>query len=295
MNIAIRDEILLEVFSSIIEGLNYLKLNQFELHLNNDFQSYSLNSSHKVSIKSEEQLFKYKKELQEKKVFVSALLTDFDVSMHTKEQSIDWFKNAVNIAYTLGSKVIRIDSSLQQEHLYSFGEKVELFSNIISELFSEIENISIRLGIENHGKEGNNPIFLLSVVHTVGDPRLGLTLDLGNFYWRGYPLSETEAILKLLAPYAKHTHIKNIAYPKTAQEIYREIGWEYATYVCPIFKGDINIETILTELKKSNYDGVLCIEDESLGNFSDPIHKREILKQDVEFLIEITNDIQFDN
>jgi sugar phosphate isomerase/epimerase len=240
-------------------------------------------------------LLSLKKELQEQNIIVSALLTDFDISMHTENQSIDWLKNAVNIACTLGTPIIRIDSLLQQEHLYTFGKKIELFSNIFSELFAEIEDTPIKFAIENHGKEGNNPIFLLSVVHTIDDPRLGLTLDFGNFYWRGYPLSETEAILKLLAPYAKHTHIKNIAYPKTAQEIYRETGWEYDTYVCPIFKGDINIETILTELKKTNYDGVLCIEDESLGHFEDITQKRQILKQDVEFLIEITNDIQFDN
>lgn len=295
MNIAIRDEILLESFSSITEGLKFLNLNHLELHLNNEFQSYPLNSNHKISLKSEETLLSFKKELQEQNIFVAALLTDFDISMHTEEQSIDWLKNAVNIASTLGAKVIRIDSLLQQEHLYTFGGKIELFANIFSELFAEIQDTPINFGIENHGKDGNNPIFLLSVVHTIDDPRFGLTLDFGNFYWRGYPLSETEAILKLLAPYAKHTHIKNIAYPKTAQEIYRETGWEYATYLCPIFKGDVNIEGILPELKKSNYDGVLCIEDESLGHFEDITQKKQILKQDVEFLIEITNDIQFDN
>lgn len=295
MNIAIRDEILLESFSSIAEGLHSLNLNQFELHLTNDFQSYSLNSNHKISLKSEEELLSYKNGLQEQNIFAIALLTDFDISMHTEEQSIGWLKDVVHIASTLGTKVIRIDSLLQQEHLYTFGKKVELFSNIFSELFSEIGDIPIKFGIENHGKEGNNPIFLLSVVHTIDDPRFGLTLDFGNFYWRGYPLSETEAILKLLAPYAKHTHIKNIGYPKTAQEIFRETGWEYETYVCPIFKGDIDIESVSTELKKSNYDGVLCIEDESLGHFEDIDQKRQILKQDVEFLIEITNDIQFNN
>lgn len=295
MNIAIRDETLLNAFPSIVEGMNALQLNELELHLDDNFQSYSLLGNRKLSLQSEEQILELKKDLQTKKIHVPALLTDFDVSMHTIEQSVNWFKQAVNIANMLGAKVIRVDSLLQQEHLYTFGKKVELFVDVFSELLIETKDVPIEFGIENHGKEGNNPIFLLSVVHTIDDPRFGLTLDLGNFYWRGYPLSETEAILKLLAPYAKHTHIKNIAYPETAQEVYREVGWEYETYVCPIFKGDINIETVLSELKKYNYNKVLCIEDESLGKFSDPSQKKEILKQDVEFLFEITNDIQFEN
>lgn len=295
MNISIRDDILMEAFPSIQEGLKFLNLNNFELHLTDDFQSFELKSNNKICLESEEKLLFLKKELQEQDVYVSALLTGFDLSMHSAEQSVEWFKIVGKIAYKLGARVIRVDSSLQQESLYTFGEKVNLFTDIFSEVFMNLQGYPIEFGLENHGKDGNNPIFLLTIVQNINDPRFGLTLDFGNFYWRGYPLSETEAILKLLAPYAKHTHIKNIAYPKMSQEIYRETGWEYETYVCPIFEGDINIEYILTELKKLNYSNALCIEDESLGQFHDPDQKRKILKRDVEFLIEITNDIQFDN
>ncbi len=295
MNISIRDEVLMEAFPSIQEGLQFLNLNNFELHLTDDFQSFELKSNNKICLESEEELLNFKKELQEQDVYVSALLTGFDISMHSEEQSVEWFKTVGKIACQLGTRVIRVDSFLQQETLYTFGKKVNLFTEIFYEILMSLHGYPIEFGVENHGKEGNNPIFLLSLVQNIDDPRFGLTLDFGNFYWRGYPLSETEAILKLLAPYAKHTHIKNIAYPKMSQEIYREVGWEYGTYVCPIFKGDINIEYILTELKKLNYTNALCIEDESLGRFHDPAQKREILKKDVEFLVEITNDIQFDN
>ncbi|HOV33843.1 MAG TPA: TIM barrel protein [Candidatus Hydrogenedens sp.] len=295
MKIAVRDEILLQAFPCIEEGLNYLNLNYFELHLDNAFQTYNLNSGTKVSLNSDEQLSVFKEGLQERDYHLSALLTDFDISMYPIEQTVAWFKQAINIANELQTKVIRVDSILQQEHLYTFGKKVELYYEVFSEIFAEERGTTIEFGLENHGKEGNNPIFLLSVVNTINDPRFGLTLDFGNFYWRGYPLSETEAILKLLAPYAKYIHIKNIAYPEPVQEVYREAGWEYETYVCPVYKGDINIEVILAELKKCSYKGAICIEDESLHLFSDPNEKKEVLKQDIEFINEITNDIQFDN
>ncbi len=295
MNIAIRDEVLLQAFPNIEEGLNYLSLNHLELHLDNAFHVYNLNSNAKISLNSDEQLSSFKENLQERGFEVSALLTGWDISMYPVEQTVAWFKQAIYIANVLHAKAIRVDSILQQEHLYSFGKKVELYYEVFSEILAEEKETTVEFGLENHGKEGNNPIFLLSVVKTINDPRFGLTLDFGNFYWRGYPLSETEAILKLLAPYAKYIHIKNIAYPEPVQEVYRETGWEYKTYVCPIYKGDINIELILAELKNCSYKGAICIEEESLHLFPDPNEKKEVLKQDIEFINEITNDIQFDN
>ena len=44
-------------------------------------------------------------------------------------------------------------------------------------------------------------------------------MDTGNFYWRGYPLSEVYGILEVLAPFAKHTHLKGICdLPVTAPD-----------------------------------------------------------------------------
>ncbi|HPP59573.1 MAG TPA: sugar phosphate isomerase/epimerase family protein [Candidatus Hydrogenedens sp.] len=295
MYIAIRDSVLLEVFPNVVEGAKYLNINHIEFRLNNNFSVANLESDGEMLLETDEQILLYKEECQKQNLIVSALLTEFDLSMASFEKSVEWFKKAVHIAEALEAKVIRIDSMVQQEHLYTFGKKVELYTNVFSEVIAETDDTEIEFGLENHGREGNNPIFLWAVVKNIDSPRFGLTLDFGNFYWRGYPLSETETILKLLATYTKHTHIKNIAYPKTAQEIYREVGWEYDTYVCPIFQGDINIESVLIELKNADYNNVLCIEDESLHHYSDPEKKKEILQKDAEFLIEIMNDIQFDN
>ena len=48
----------------------------------------------------------------------------------------------------------------------------------------------VDLAIENHGAQGNDPAFLDGVFQKVRSPRLGMTLDVGNFYWSGKPLSE---------------------------------------------------------------------------------------------------------
>ncbi len=88
MNIAIRDEVLLQAFPNIEEGLNYLSLNHFELHLDNAFHVYNLNSNAKISLNSDEQLSSFKENLQERGFEVSALLTGWDISMYSVEQTL---------------------------------------------------------------------------------------------------------------------------------------------------------------------------------------------------------------
>lgn len=294
MNISIRDAILLDLFPSIVEGLSVLNLSSFELYVGNDFEVTSLVSKEKVSFHEEDNIRSYRKELAKYSLEICALLTEYDISMSSIEKSIEWFTRVVRIAQLLNAKVVRVDNQLQQEALYPFGKKLDLYTEVFSEVLVATDDSGVFIGIENHGRDGNNPIFLMSLIKSLHSPRFGVTLDFGNFYWRGYPLSETMSILRLLAPSAVHTHIKNIAYPENVQEIYREPGWEYETYVSPIYEGDIDIERIMAELKQNEYQNTFCIEDESLHKF-DEKEKLEVLKADISFIQEIINDIKFEN
>ncbi len=294
MNISIRDIILLDLFPSIVEGLNVLNLSSFELYVSNDFEVTSLVSKDKVSFLEENNIRSYRKELSKYSLEICGLLTEYDISMCSIKKSIEWFTRVVRIAQLLNAKVVRVDSQLQQEALYPFGKKLDLYTEVFSEVLVATEDSGVFIGIENHGRDGNNPIFLMSLIKSLHNPRFGVTLDFGNFYWRGYPLSETMSILRLLAPNTVHTHIKNIAYPENVQEIYREPGWEYDTYVSPIYRGDIDIERIMAELKQNEYQNTFCIEDESVYKF-DEKEKVEVLKADISFIQEIINDLKFEN
>jgi len=106
-------------------------------------------------------------------------------------------------------------------------------------------------------------------------------MDTGNFYWRGYPLSEVYGILTLLAPYARHTHLKNIHYPDPERESMREAGWGYERYVSPLDEGDIDHAKVLRMLHDAGYRGDICIEDESLGHFTPGEERFGILRRDV--------------
>jgi sugar phosphate isomerase/epimerase len=94
-----------------------------------------------------------------------------------------------------------------------------------------------------------------------------MTLDTGNFYWYGWPLSQLYRTLEHFAPRAKHTHIKNINYPAEMVEKRREIGYEYGKYCSPLDEGNIDIARVVRLLVAAGYTGDLCIENEALGKY----------------------------
>ena len=159
----------------------------------------------------------------------------------------------------------------------------DIFVRCVNHILMNTAGIPVDLGIENHGVQGNNPDFLLGLINRVGSTRLGVNLDIGNFYWAGYPLSELYVILQKLAPYTKHTHVKNINYPADLRNKRREAGYEYGKYVCPIPQGDIDIKRVVGYLRAAGYKRDLCIEDESLGRF-DQETRRAHVRDAVEYL-----------
>ncbi len=141
----------------------------------------------------------------------------------------------------------------------------------------------IRYGVENHGKITNDPAFLEKLFDGVGSDKLGLTLDVANFYWWGHPLSEVYALYERFAPRAVHTHCKSIRYPEDKRNVKREMGWEYGKYNCPIYEGDIDFKRVIEILRRAGYRGDLCVEDESLGKL-EKAGRAEALKKQIRYL-----------
>ena len=119
----------------------------------------------------------------------------------------------------------------------------------------------------------------------VGSKRLGLTLDTGNFYWFGHPLSKVYELYETFAPRVFHTHCKSIRYPEAEREKQRPIGWEYGKYDCPIYEGDIDFRRVVKILSAAGYANDLCVEDESLGK-SPAAERRAILAKEIRHLKE---------
>ena len=57
------------------------------------------------------------------------------------------------------------------------------FIAAMQRVLDQTAGTGVDLAMENHGAFGNSPLFLDEVSAAVGDPRLGMTLDIANFYW----------------------------------------------------------------------------------------------------------------
>lgn len=268
-------------FSSPLEGLRALGLESVELELSRDFQVSAFDTREKITLRTDQDAEAYRKRLKDLGVHPCSFLTTRDFSTGEQDAHIRWLGRALELAAIIGMDNIRVDSAMSRERELDFETRVKIFSEGLKGVLKATSGLSVAMGIENHGFQGNNLAFLLNVFDNVGSSRLGSTLDTGNFYWRGYPLSEVYGILRVLAPHAKHTHLKNIRYPEHMRETMREAGWEYATHVSPLELGDIDHCKVIAMLRAAGYEGDLCIEDESLAKFGAAGERIDVLKGDV--------------
>lgn len=251
-----------------------------EVEVNRDFSCPNLfTPTKKYSIATDEQIEALAADLRVHKLQIPAfcLHNRFD---ENPEEEIAWTVSVARAAQKLDVKAIRIDvvpRRLSGEEFFKFA--VETCKRLVE----RSEKTSVKFGIENHGGTTNQVEFLERLLDAVGSDRMGLTLDVANFYWFGYPLDELYAIYRRFAKRAFHTHCKSIRYPKEMQNTKRSMGWEYGKYNCPIYEGDIDFKTVLDILRGVGYEGALCVENESLSKFPEP-ERADILRREVKFL-----------
>jgi len=280
-----------EEFESPLAGMRHLGVDQVELEFSADFAVYAMDTKERIALRSDEDATAYGERLQQMGITPCALLTARDFSQGEMEESIAWLSRAIEMAHLMGAPAVRIDSAMKRERELTFEQRVDLFAQGLGGALERTPGLPTLLGIENHGFQGNNLAFQLNVYQRVGSDRLGATMDTGNFYWRGYPLSEVYGILRVLAPYTKHTHLKNIRYPEETREQTREAGWEYETYVAPLDEGDIDHGFVLQILDQAGYTGDICIEDESLGKFAAADERIAVLERDVAHVRDILDSL----
>jgi len=178
------------------------------------------------------------------------------------EKEVELCTRAAQAAQAMGVAAIRIDVVPQQLTRPAF---LKVATATLARIMAATESTGVAFAIENHGNTTNDPEFLRPLFAGVGSKRLGLTLDTGNFYWFGHPLSKVYDLYEMFAPRVFHTHCKNIGYPAEEREKRRPMGWQYDKYHGPIYAGDIDFRRVVTILKRAGYTNDLCIEDESLG------------------------------
>lgn len=193
---------------------------------------------------------------------------------------IDFCAKLAHIAQQMGIKAMRIDVVTRKMPNAQFLNPAVA---ALKKLIAASEGTGVSFGVENHGPSGNDPAFMMPLLAGVGSKRLGVTLDTGNLYWFGHPLSKVYQLIEAYAPHAVHTHCKNIGYPVDQREAVRPMGWEYAKYEAPIYQGDIDFARVIKILKAAGYTGDLCVENETLHRL--PQGEREtVLAKEIAYL-----------
>ena len=284
MYVSVREVTLQQAgYGSIAEGLNDLKLDSVEVEFFRDYSVWDTAGWNKIAFAPEDAVQKIKDLYGKKKIKICAFLLHNNFNCAEPQKEVQWVIDVIKTAAALKIPAIRIDAITQGEKEEPFEVRVTRFVECMRQALAATSASKVALGIENHGIQGNDPAFLKQVIERVGNKRLGVNMDTGNFYWNGFPLNTVYDILRSVAPHTKHTHVKNIRYPEEKRQQKRENGWEYAKYVSPIYEGDIDHKQVVAILKNAGYNGPLTIEDECLGKFA-AVQKKEILRKDVVYL-----------
>jgi len=285
MEVAVRDACIYQAgFATGVEGLKALGVSLVEVAIDKEGRVRSLASDQLLDLADAGDLARFREELAANGLRVCAFLCSQNFNADDRDAHVAWVTQAVRAADALGVPAVRIDSAMSGQAELPLEERVRIFAAGVTDVLRQTPDSQVALGIENHGRQGNDPAWMRGVIEAVGSPRLGLTLDVGNWYWFGHPLSKVYEIYREFGPLVKATHVKNIRYPEELRETQREIGYEYAKYNCPLDEGDLRMSQVAAILRECGYDGPLTIEDESLGKYPEG-ERQAVLKRDVDHLI----------
>ena len=270
MDVAIRDAMLAEVDPGrVFENLRELGVAAVEIELRPDYSTPSIvrGDGSAYSVKDSSSTAELGRRLSDEGVRAGALLCSTDFASGDADAHVDMAVRAAHAAAELGAPVVRIDP-LTRERSLGMGEVLVAINGHMYNVLRQTRELAVDFGVENHGPLANDPHFLDHVFAAArDDPRLGLTLDTGNFYWFGHPLSEVYHLLERYGSRTKHTHVKNINYPKELAEQRRPIGLDYGRYCSPLDEGNLDLTRVVGILLRTGYGRDLCIENEALDKY----------------------------
>ncbi len=276
MGISIRDAMIpVAEGGSFFDAVRGIGVSAVELEIREDLTCPAFPAE---SIKDVASIRSLRKAFADEAMRISALLLATDFSGPCAESHVAWATRAVRAAAELGVPVIRIDP-LTADRTLATDVVRERFTRHASQLLEQTRGSAVELGMENHGPLANDPAFIDGVFASIPDPRLGLTLDTGNFYWFGFSLDELYDLIDRFAARAKHTHIKSINYPPELRNQRRPVGIDYGKYCCSLDEGNLDLRRIVGSLRRAGYRRNLCIENESLGKHP-PAMRAKLLERD---------------
>lgn len=159
----------------------------------------------------------------------------------------------IAIAQRLGAKVMRICCGGRRTRPASWDQHRAKLLPLLCEVVGVAEQHGVVLAIENHIDLLADE--LVELVETVDSPWLGVCLDTANNLRK---LEDPVQAARKLAPYARATHIKDIA-ANTATKHGNPRDFAFWPSV-PLGQGVIDLAAILGLLRAAGYQGLLALE-----------------------------------
>ena len=173
----------------------------------------------------------------------------------TKEEfdrEVEKMRLTLDLAEILGASVIRVYGGRFKEEVPK-----ERWKDLMVEGFKRTleyaEPKGIKLALDNHGRTTNDADFEVEVIRAVGSKNMGANVDTSNFRWFGHSLQTVERFLKMLMPYALHTHLKDGDGRRGKMRDYTATA---------LGEGEIDVAGFIRDLAASGYQGVYTSEYE---------------------------------
>ncbi|KRF06600.1 xylose isomerase [Paenibacillus sp. Soil766] len=160
-------------------------------------------------------------------------------------QAIQEGKDYIDLAVQLKVPYIRVFGDLVPQ-TDSRAAVVARISTALTELGQYAEGKQVTVLLETHG-DINNYQIIQEILAAASSSALGLLWDFGHPFFNK---EDPEVTYRELAPYIKHTHVKDAKILPLGHEL------------CLIGEGDVPVAEMIHILKRNHYDGWLSLEFE---------------------------------
>lgn len=172
------------------------------------------------------------------------------------QAEIDGFVGYCERATRLDIPLVRAFAGDVKEGL-SLSDVETRITEAFAEVMRRVQRLNVVVGIENHGRLANDGMFLRGLIETVASPKLGMTIDTGNFYWAGHSPERVEQFIELLTPYIVNVHIKDVSYR------------DGKTVFVPAGRGIVPLRRLYALLEGAGYEGAIVSEYEGKAPYEE--------------------------
>ncbi|MBI2619848.1 MAG: sugar phosphate isomerase/epimerase [Ignavibacteriales bacterium] len=138
-----------------------------------------------------------------------AVSNDFTVAGEEFPAQVRHMRKFLRLASRIGSGIVRVLVGSSRSSINRMPQVVAAFREIVP----MVDELGLRLAVENHDRLSRDPENLLGILERVGSRRLGICLDLGNLNPR-----TRYASIEKLAPRAMVVHAKTYGFRPDGNE-----------------------------------------------------------------------------